>query len=124
MSTEHTSIDISEPDLDRARQTANLAHGVVIKLKVMGLPEDLDAELASISTDLSDLWSAQIDLTARLEAFLESSDDWSSVGDQLVDIRADIDHVAWHLNSVRRPLTKVTQYAYRQSLNGNEASGN
>ena len=94
MSTEHTGKDISEPDLDRARQTANLAHGVVIKLKVMGLPEDLDAELASISTDLSDLWSAQIDLTARLEAFLESRDDGSSVGDQLVDTRADIDHVA------------------------------
>ena len=48
-----------EPDLALARQTAQRAHAVIVKLKEMGLPDDLDGDLASLSTDLGDLWGAQ-----------------------------------------------------------------
>jgi hypothetical protein len=105
----------AEPDKRQARRTALMAHAVVAKLKVMGLPQELDAELASLSTDLGDLWSAQAELGERLEGFLKSASDWEAVGDGLVDMRVAIDHLQWHVRSVRRPMTRVTQYAYKQA---------
>ena len=105
-----------QPHLGQARQTAQIAHSVVIKLKVMGLPEGFDAELASLSTDLGDLWSAQKALADRMEGLLESADDWEAVGDLLVDLRAGVDHIAWHVKSVRKPLNRITHFAYRKAL--------
>lgn len=119
-SEDHDSAEL-KPDLDRARQTANLAHGVVVKLKEMGLPQDLDRELASLSTDLGDLWSAQKAMAARLKGFLKPPHDWEAVGDSLVDLRANIDHMAWHLKSVHRPLTQITRFAYRKALESEES---
>ena len=105
------------PDLEHARRTALVAHDIVIRLKEMGLPDNLDRELASLSTDLGDLWSAHTVLANRLEVFLrESPEGWEAVGDCLLDIRASIDHIAWHLKSVRRPLNRITQFAYRVAL--------
>jgi hypothetical protein len=106
--------DILEANKGRARVAALKAHSVVIRLKEMGLPEELDGELAALSTDLGDLWSAQEALAERMERFVSSSGGWESVGDSLVDLRATIDHMAWHLNSVRRPMNRITSYAYRQ----------
>ena len=109
-----------EPDFDRARQAALLAHGVVIKFKEMGLPEELDPELASLSTDLGDLWSAQHSLTAQLESFLKPPPkplkDWRSVGDHLADLKSSIEHMAWHVSSIRRPLNRIATFAYRKAL--------
>ena len=104
-----------EAHLDRARQTANVSHGVVIRFKEMGLPEAMDGDLASLCTDLGDLWSASRSLTERLEEMLSSPAGWRSTGDSLVDIRSGIDHIDWHLKSVRRPLTRTTHYAYRRA---------
>ena len=103
------------PDLDLARQRALMAHEVVIKLKEMDLPEGLDRELASLSTDLGDLWGAQADLADGLESFLKSPQDWESVGAAPVDLRVVIDHITWHVQSVRRPMTRITQYAYKRA---------
>ena len=110
-----------EPDLDRARQAALLAHGVVIKFKEMGLPEELDPELASLSTDLGDLWSAQHSLTAQLESFLKRAEDWRSVGDHLADMKSSIEHMAWHVSSIRRPLNRIANFAYRKALESDQA---
>ncbi len=97
-----------------------MAHGVVIKFKEMGLPEELDPELASLSTDLGDLWSAQHSLTAQLESFLkpppEPSKDWRLVGDHLADLKSSIEHMAWHVSSIRRPLNRIATFAYRKAL--------
>ena len=113
-----------EPDLEQAREMALMAHSVVIKLKTMGLPDSLDSDLASLSTDLGDIWSAQKSLADGLEGLLKSSHDWEAVGDHLVDLRASIDHIAWHLKSVRRPLNRITRFAYRPSAGEKcEASG-
>ena len=101
------------PDGEHARRTGMAAHSVVAKLQEMGLPDSLDGDLAALSTDLGDLWGAQKELADQLERLVRSEDDWSAVGDNLVDLRATIDHVAWHLGSVRRPMTKITRYAYR-----------
>ena len=111
-----------EPHVQRAREASVTAHGVVIKLKELGLPEHMDHELAKLSTDLGDLWSAQKTLVEQLEAFIESDDDWPLVGDHLVDLRASIDHISWHLKNVRRPMTKITLYAYsqQQTCSGNQ----
>ena len=67
-----------QPDLRHARQTAVTAHSVVIKLKEMGLPEDYDGELALLSTDLGDLWSAQRELADRLDGLVAAPDDWGA----------------------------------------------
>ena len=105
-----------EPALDQARRTADVAHSVLVKLKEMGLPEDLDEELASLCTDLGDLWSAERALVECLDGFLKSTGDWEAVGESLVDVRASVDHITWHITSVRRPLTRITQFAYRKAL--------
>lgn len=104
-----------EADLNQARRTAVMAHSVVVMLREMGLPDTLDAELASVSTDLGDLWGAQKEFTDRLHNMLKTSKDWDAVGDSLIDMRASIDHIAWHLESVREPLTRIAEYAYAQN---------
>ena len=104
-----------EADLNQARRTAVMAHNVVIRLRELGLPEALDAELASVSTDLGDLWGAQKEFTDHLHGMLKTSHDWDSVGDSLVDMRASIEHIAWHLESIREPLTRLAEYAYSQA---------
>ena len=111
--------DVLEPELDRARNTANVAHSVVILFKEMGLPASMDADLARLCTDLGDLRSAGEALSERLETMVKDSDDWEAVGDSLVDIRSDIDHLSWHLKSVKRPLNRLTHYAYRRESTSN-----
>ena len=107
-----------QPDLRNARQTAVTAHSVVIKLKEMGLPEDYDGELALLSTDLGDLWSAQKELAARLDGLVAAPDDWATLGDSLVDLRATVDHISWHVDSIREPMTRLTEYAYNRAEQG------
>ena len=107
-----------QPDLRHARQTAVIAHSVVIRLKEMGLPEDYDGELALLSTDLGDLWSAQRELADLLDGLVGSPEDWAAVGDSLVDLRATVDHIRWHADSVREPMTRLTEYAYNRAEQG------
>ena len=102
-----------EPDFAQARRSALKAHDVVIKLKEMGLPESLDNELASLSTDLGDLWASNKLLSEQLDTFLQGPPDWGEVGDHMTDIRSSVDHIAWHLKSVRSPLNRITRHAYR-----------
>ena len=104
-----------EADLNQARRTSVMAHNVVIRMRELGLPDTLDAELASVSTDLGDLWGAQKEFTDLLHNMLKTSHDWDSIGDSLVDMRSSIDHIAWHLKSIREPITKLAEYAYSQS---------
>ena len=92
-----------EPDMARARMTALRAHSVVIKLKEMGLPDHLDDDLARLSTDLGDLWNAQKQLASRLKNLQQTGDDWEATADNLVDLKAVLDHMGWHLSSVQRP---------------------
>ena len=110
-----------EPDLDQARHTANVAHNVVIKFKEMGLPADMDPELAALCTDLGDLWGAEKRLSADLEGLVRSPHDWEAAGDSLLDLKASLDHIAWHLKSVRRPLNRIARFAYREALAGQDS---
>lgn len=113
---------VSQPDMDHARETAGMAHSVVIALKELGLPGRFDGELASLSTDLGDIWGAQADFNNRLEDLLRDAGDWRRVGDALVDVKSAVDHMAWHLESVRTPLVKLARYAYGQN-GAEEAAG-
>ena len=85
-------------------------------MKEMGLGEDLDPELARLSTDLGDLWSAHQSFVEQLESFLKPPDEWRSVGDNLTDLKASVEHMAWHVKSVRRPLNRIAKFAYREAL--------
>lgn len=103
-----------EPNMAQARQTAVMAHNVVIKLKEMGLPDMFDENLAKLSTDLGDLWNAQRQLTSRMENFLNSGSDWETTAETLVDLKATLDHIRWHLRSVKHPMKQITEFAYGQ----------
>lgn len=105
--------DAVQPNIERARRAALVAHDVVIKLKESGLPVDLDADLGALSADLGDLWGAQQELAERLEGLTRSPGRWGSIGDYLVDLRTTIDHIGAHARSVRRPMTRITRFAYR-----------
>ena len=112
---------VVEPDLAQARQTALRAHAVIVKLKEMGLPDELDSALASLSTDLGDLWSGQALLAERITAFLQSPDDWEAVGDRLVDLKTAMEHVGWHAKSARAPAGRIARFAYKQASGGADA---
>ena len=104
-----------DPRLEQARRTSIMAHSIVIKLKEMGLPDELDEQLSRMCTDLGDLWSAQNSLVNQFEEFLKSDDDWDAIGDTLVDLSSTIEHIAWHMKGIRAPLGEITQYAYEQT---------
>ena len=120
MSNEPVDHRASEPDLAQARRNAIKAHAVVIKLKEMGLPEGLDDELASLSTDLGDLWAANMRLSEQLDLFLNAPSDWGEIGDRMADMKAGIDHMAWHVDSIQGPLDRIAAFAYESSDQGGE----
>lgn len=103
------------PDLPHARQTALMAHAIVIRLKEMGLPAEFDEDLGTLCTDLGDIWAAHKFLSVRLENLVDSADDWESAADCLVDLRATIDHIGTHVETAREPIDRVAQYAYEQA---------
>ena len=118
-----TDLDISDPleaNLELARQAALTAHDVVIRLKEMGLPDELNKELAALSTDLGDLWGAQKTLEHQLQRLLDSDGEWESVGDNLVDLRTTIDHIKLHAKSVRGPISDLAAFAYDQASGGDD----
>mgnify|MGYP001187976627 CR=1 FL=1 len=112
-------IDLSktdlEPDKMKSQRAALMAHAAVVKLKKMGLPPDLDEQLSLLSTDLAHLYNAQEELGVRIENFLKSDSDWQDLGDDLVDMRVIIDHLFGHASSIRRPLRRLAQYAYKNA---------
>ena len=108
-------MDISQVDLNQARQRSAMAHRILVKLKEMGISEDLDGELSRLCTDLGDIWSAQIVFTEKLGEFLDSQGEWETVGDLLADIMSQLEHVSWHLDSVKGPIEKIGEYAYGRS---------
>jgi len=62
---------------------------------------------------LADIWSAHTSLTDNLKTFIESDeDDWGRLGDVLVDIRSELDHMKWHINSVDEPIQRIAERAY------------
>ena len=105
----------SKAGLIRARVKASKAHSVVIKFKEIGLPEDMDTELATLSTDLADLCSESEMISSELDKLINRSDDWAQVANTMVDIQARVDHLSWHLKSIRRPLNRITTYSYSRS---------
>ena len=103
-----------EPDLEQARRAALMAHQAVVKLKKMGMPDEMDEPLSRFCVDLGDVWSAQSVLAKQIEAFLKSPDDWSEMGDRVADIRSTMEHMAWHLQRARAPIERVALWAYER----------
>ena len=114
--------DEVKPDMGQARRTAIMAHSVVTRLKEMGLPDELDGELATLSTDLGDIWGSQKALADHLKGLLKPSDDWETVGDYMVDLRSTIDHIGWHTKSVRRPINRIARFAYKKASENEDHS--
>ena len=102
-------------DTDGARKTALRAHAIVVKLKEMGLPEHLDADLARLSTDLSDICHAESVLDKQLKLLLESSEDWQDIGDCLIDLRTTLDHIGWHIKSAGTPAKTIAMFSYHNA---------
>ena len=104
-----------EPDLHKARRAALMAHHMIVKLKEMGMPDDMDGPLSQFGTDLGDLWSAQSVLAKQMEAFLKSGDmGWSAAGDAIADMQATVEHMARHIQNIRAPMERVALWAYER----------
>jgi len=105
------------PNLAQARQKSSVAHQILVKLKEQGLEEDYDDDLAKLCTDLGDLWGAQLSFTERLGDFLDTEtaidDSWRKFGDSLADICSELEHMAWHIQSVKGPIERIAQRAYQ-----------
>ena len=108
---------IPVPNLAQARQTSSMAHQILVKLKEQGLEETYDEDLAKLCTDLGDLWGAQLSFTDRLGDFLDIEtsidDSWNKLADCLADICSELEHMAWHIQSVKGPIERVAQRAYQ-----------
>ncbi len=91
-----------------------------MKMKKMGLTDEMDGDLSQFCTDLADLWSAQQDLARQTEALLNAPNDWADVGDALADFAATVDHMAWHIKGIREPMDALTLHAYGRA-NGSQA---
>ena len=105
-----------EPDLAQARRAALMAHHMIVKMKEMGMPDEMDEPLSQFGTDLGDLWSAQSVLAKQMEAFLKSDDaGWSDAGDAIADMQATVEHMARHIQSVRAPMERVALWAYERA---------
>ena len=107
----------TEANLAQARQRSVMAHRILVKLKEMGLPENLDEELSRLCTDLGDIWSAQLVLTEKLSQFLNEENEWNAVGDCLTDMKSHIEHITWHAESITEPIESIAEYAYGISEN-------
>ncbi|MAP37101.1 MAG: hypothetical protein CL698_05575 [Chloroflexi bacterium] len=105
------------PNLAQARQKSSVAHQILVKLKEQGLEENYDDDLAKLCTDLGDLWGAQLSFTERLGDFLDTEtaidDSWRKFGDSLADICSELEHMAWHIQSVKDPIERIAQRAYQ-----------
>ena len=112
-----------EPDLAQARRAALMAHQVIVKLKEMGMPDEMDEPLSQFGTDLGDLWSAQSVLAKQLESFMKHAGDWSAVGDGLGDMQATVEHMARHIQNIRAPMERVALWAYEQDSAGEKREG-
>ena len=108
------SNDYIDPNLDQARQTALLAHKILVKFQEMQLPEKYWEELAKLSTDISDMVSAKESILSNLDTLINSSSDWETIGQILVDINSHIDHVMWHTENIQTPLKNLTNFAFAQ----------
>ena len=110
-----------EPDLRQARRAALMAHHMIVKLKEMGMPDEMDGPLSQFGTDLGDLWSAQSILAKQMESFLKSDDmGWSAAGDAIADMQATVEHMARHIQSVRAPMERVALWAYERGDSARE----
>ena len=104
------------PNLAQARQKSSMAHQILVKFKEQGLEENYDEDLAKLCTDLGDLWSSQLVFTERLGDFLDieiaQDDTWNKFGDCLADLCSELEHMAWHIQSVKDPIERIAQRSY------------
>lgn len=101
------------PNLGLARDRSTIAHQILVKFKEMGFPEENDEDLAKLCTDLADLWGAQKSYNEVLLDLIENkSHDWKLIAQRLTDIKSQVDHMSWHIASVKDPLEKIAIESY------------
>ena len=101
------------PNLGLARDRSAIAHQILVKFKEMGFSEENDEDLAKLCTDLADLWGAQRSYNEVLLDLIENKPlDWKLMAQRLTDIKSQVDHMSWHIASVKDPLEKIAIESY------------
>ena len=101
------------PNLGLARDRSAIAHQILVKFKEMGFSEENDEDLAKLCTDLADLWGAQKSYNEVLLDLIENKPlDWKLIAQRLTDIKSQVDHMSWHIASVKDPLEKIAIESY------------
>ncbi|SVD81554.1 uncharacterized protein METZ01_LOCUS434408, partial [marine metagenome] len=44
-------------------------------------------------------------------------DNWDSIGDDFADMLSNVEHISWHIDSLKKPLEILAQYSYSESNN-------
>ena len=57
---EHSDQSSLEPNLAQARQKSVMAHKILVKFQEMGLPNDMNGEVANLATSLGDIWDSHL----------------------------------------------------------------
>lgn len=101
-----------EPNLAQARNKSIMAHKILVKFQEMGLPLEMNDEVAKLATSLGDIWDAHLGITDSIHTLIDNSDAWDSIGDSLTDIYTHIDHVSWHMKDIKELILKISKYSY------------
>ena len=101
-----------EPNLAQARNKSVMAHEILVKFQEMGLPDDMNDEVAKLATSLGDIWNAHLGITNSIKTLINDSVDWDSMGDSLTDIYTHLDHAEWHEKGIKELIFKISQYSY------------
>jgi len=112
---EHSDQSSLEPNLAQARQKSVMAHKILVKFQEMGLPNDMNGEVANLATSLGDIWDAHLGFTDSMQKLINDSENWESIADSLVDIYTHIDHAEWHISGIKDLILKVSEYSYGNS---------
>ncbi|MFL2756764.1 MAG: hypothetical protein ACJ0BE_05860 [Dehalococcoidia bacterium] len=104
-----------QPNLLQARQKSVMAHKILVKFQEMGLPIDMNDEVANLAISLGDIWNSHLALTEEMQKLIDECEDWESIANSLTDMYTHIDHVEWHINGIKDLIFKVSKYSYDNS---------
>ena len=104
-----------EPNFLKARNTANFAHRIVVRLKEAGLPDEFEDAIGDISTDLADLCSISNNISSLVEKLINDPPEWESLANTIVDLKSTVDHISVHTHKFGKAANKIARFAYQEA---------
>ena len=104
-----------EPNFLQARNTAILAHRIVVKLQEIGLPDELENTIGDIGTDLADLCSINNNISSLVEKLINDPPEWESMANTIIDLKSTVEHMNVHAHKFGKTANKIARFAYKEA---------